>query len=101
MKYYCLTPATKDKPGVCVLPPLHESVNPSDFDHIDKKVLMENFAPLEKFPTSCDRVGWFSGESIVEIFVNGKWQPTGGRTGVIPEEYRREFIVPQSEEKGF
>jgi hypothetical protein len=106
MKYYCLTPATKDKPGVCVLPPLHESVNPSDFDHIDKKVLMENFAPLEKFPTSCDRVGWFEGrEQYQENFFqeNGKdrvWRDCDKwEYNMTSDEYRRKFIVPQSEEK--
>jgi hypothetical protein len=101
MKYYCIEPATKDKDGVCVLPPLHESVNPSDFDHIDTKVLLENFAPLEKFPTSCDRVGWFSGELDYQIFSG--WD---GWTSEIRAVYdktdakdRRKFIVPKSEEK--
>jgi hypothetical protein len=106
MKFYCIIPATKDKEGVCVLPTMQEPTRFPFLGYTERlvqnhklKEWNEHLSSRLPFPTSCDRVGWFSGESIVEIFVNGKWQPTGGRTGVIPEEYRREFIVPQSEEK--
>jgi hypothetical protein len=70
MKYYCITPATKDKPGVCVLPIMQEPTdfwpgfNETDTDVLnhyeEKKNIWENhLASLPKFPTSCDRVGWF------------------------------------------
>jgi hypothetical protein len=66
MKYYCIEPATKDKPGVCVLPTMRE---PRIMDYYDEPeeyrlalgrwVRHTKSASLPKFPTSCDRVGWF------------------------------------------
>jgi hypothetical protein len=121
MKYYCIEPATKDKPGVCVLPTKQEpqigdyygnpdELSSSIFRNGDytRDVLNyeEHFDSLEKFPTSCDRVGWFEGrEQYQENFFqeNGKdrvWRDCDKwEYNMTSDEYRRKFIVPQSEEK--
>jgi hypothetical protein len=114
MKYYCIEPATKDKEGVCVLPTMQEPVkNHYDFNRdtaIAHSLEMNNWknhlASLPKFPTSCDRKGWFEGrEQYQENFFQEKgkdrvWQDCDKwEFNMTSDEYRRKFIVPQSEEK--
>jgi hypothetical protein len=113
-KFYCIEPATKDKDGVCVLPTMQEpelgyaTVKPvieqyhKDLEEWEKH--LESLLP--KFPTSCDRAGWFEGrEQYQENFFqeNGKdrvWRDCDKwEYNMTSDEYRRKFIVPQSEEK--
>jgi hypothetical protein len=113
-KFYCIEPATKDKNGVAVLPTMQEpelgyaTVKPvieqyhKDLEEWEKH--LESLLP--KFPTSCDRVGWFEGrEQYQENFFqeNGKdrvWRDCDKwEYNMTSDEYRRKFIVPQSKEK--
>jgi hypothetical protein len=109
MKYYCIEPATKDKPGVCVLPTMQEPRGDVGVNVVTDIFLVkwyEHLASLPKFDTSCDRAGWFEGrEQYQENFFqeNGKdrvWRDCDKwEYNMTSDEYRRKFIVPQSEEK--
>jgi hypothetical protein len=99
MKYYCIEPATKDKPGLCILPTMQEPelkncLNPhNEKSYQDYKRYIDS---LEKFPTSCERVGWFEALEQFQEYQNGKW--VNGQIRDTANTYRW-FIVPQSEEK--
>jgi hypothetical protein len=113
MKYYCIEPATKDKPGGCVLPTMQEPQNSAEYYsalsfqqeiEADERLSKwgQHLRTIEKFPTSCDRVGWFSGELEWQVWnsVQGVWVRDGALNnpgGLLST--RRKFIVPQSEEK--
>jgi hypothetical protein len=109
MKYYCIEPATKDKPGVCVLPTMQDPRGDVGVNVVTDIFLVkwyEHLASLPKFDTSCDRAGWFEGrEQYQENFFqeNGKdrvWRDCDKwEYNMTSDEYRRKFIVPQSEEK--
>jgi hypothetical protein len=119
MKYYCIEPATKDKDGVAVLPtmgkPRWRDTGSSSAYERKMQFQKEEFKwdahirSLEKFPTSCDRVGWFEATEKHEGFSYSFSHEMGERAKweVITKEeyekarptYRRKFIVPQSEEK--
>jgi hypothetical protein len=109
MKYYCIEPATKDKPGVCVLPTMQDPRGDVGVNVVTDIFLVkwyEHLASLPKFDTSCDRAGWFEGrEQYQENFFqeNGKdrvWRDCDKwEYNITSDEYRRKFIVPQSEEK--
>jgi hypothetical protein len=109
MKYYCIEPATKDKPGVCVLPTMQDPRGDVGVNVVTDIFLVkwyEHLASLPKFDTSCDRAGWFEGrEQYQENFFqeNGKdrvWQDCNKwEFNITSDEYRRKFIVPQYEEK--
>jgi hypothetical protein len=93
MKYYCIEPATKDKPGVCVLPTMQEPRG----GHLGELVkYLKHIDSLEKFDTSCDRAGWFEALTQFQECQNGKWVNVQIRDTV--NAYRW-FIVPKSEEK--
>jgi hypothetical protein len=110
-KYYCIEPATKDKPGVAVLPTMQE---PESWEHFKKcypldkahQMACNNFkshlASLPKFPTSCDRVGWFeASEERYETKLGSAWYRCS--KWVYDNAVRRgasvrKFIVPQSKE---
>jgi hypothetical protein len=122
MKFYCIIPATKDKEGVCVLPTMQEP----EILNLEQRLLLSTIeqiryedshklfrkhikVDLPKFPTSCDRVGWFEATEKHEGFSYSFSHEMGERAKweVITKEeyekarptYRRKFIVPQSEEK--
>jgi hypothetical protein len=107
MKYYCITPATKDKPGVCVLPTMQEpelgyaTVKPViEQYHKDLDEWEKHLESLPKFPTSCDRAGWFDADLDYQKDAGEGWFSTSERMyEVTLPEFRRKFIVPQSEEK--
>jgi hypothetical protein len=111
-KFYCIEPATKDKDGVCVLPTMQEPLDWPGFYEVDTDVLNHynnkrnvweaHLASLPKFPTSCDRVGWFEGEEQLETPLGSAWYRCN--KWVYDNAVRRganvrKFIVPQSEEK--
>jgi hypothetical protein len=125
-KFYCIEPATKDKDGVCVLPTMPEPTWPSADDSVDENIegtfkerlilahekseeWNGHLASLPKFPTSCERAGWFEATEKHEGFSYSFSHEMGERAKweVITKEeyekarptYRRKFIVPQSEEK--
>jgi hypothetical protein len=113
MKYYCIEPATKDKPGECVLPTMEmplfnrEYFSTSDFREYDQNLANwemwdKHIASLPKFPTSCDRVGWFRGAEQCQHYNDayGVWNNCDEQRMLMsPFNERRKFIVPQSEEK--
>jgi hypothetical protein len=104
-KFYCIEPATKDKDGVCVLPTMEEPQNSAEYYsalsfqqeiEADERLSKwgQHLRTIEKFPTSCDRVGWFEGEygpCCRDGFECSKWEE-----GTCGRVYR---VVPQSEEK--
>jgi hypothetical protein len=113
MKFYCIIPATKDKEGVCVLPTMQEP----EILNLEQRLLLSTIeqiryedshklfrkhikVDLPKFPTSCDRVGWFKGNLDYQKDAGEGWFSTSERMyeATLPE-FRRKFIVPQSEEK--
>jgi hypothetical protein len=112
MKFYCIIPATKDKDGVCVLPTMQEPLGWPGFYETDTDVLNHysnkvnvwesHLSSLTKFPTSCDRAGWFEGEEEEQVFVSNKWYKWEPIYKLLTGSEickRRKFIVPQSEEK--
>jgi hypothetical protein len=114
MKYYCIESATKDKPGVCVLPTMQEPEKgvyiltiPEDrkayYKALDDVQSFKNhLASLPKFPTSCDRAGWFeASEERYETKLGSAWYRCS--KWVYDNAVRRgasvrKFIVPQSKE---
>jgi hypothetical protein len=106
MKYYCITPATKDKDGVCVLPTMEKPkfYGSTYEDMTAHSKWQRHITSLPKSPTSCERVGWFSGEldyqSYAPHWTNDHWKSCSKAVyETMPEADRRKFIVPQSEEK--
>jgi hypothetical protein len=114
MNFYCIEPATKDKPGVCVLPTMEEPKPPLQHNnhywaiqysrHIKEwDEYQQHIRSLEKFPTSCGRVGWFEGDlDYQKLSGTGGWIPATKWEFDNPKRFPnvRLFIVPQSEEKG-
>jgi hypothetical protein len=113
MKFYCIIPATKDKEGVCVLPTMQEPTRFPFLGYTERLVQNHKLkewkahlsSSLPKFPTSCDRVGWFEGNLGYQVMapteLGGQWYDCSEehyRLCSNPER-RRKFIVPQYEEK--